>query len=131
MWVSSELAGYTSFPGLSNVIKVSKRVKRLKHGEWVESDQYAVTSLTDIDPKGALSLVKGHWGIENRLFHVKDDSFGEDRHVMQHHGSGAVLSLFRNVALTLLSPNPPKRRRHAGKTGNDGRGDATVQVWSQ
>ncbi len=26
----------------------------------------------------------------------------EDRHVMQHHGSGAVLSLLRNVALTLL-----------------------------
>ena len=102
MWVSSELAGYTSFPGLSNVIKVTKRVKRLKQGEWVESEQYAVTSLNDIDPKGALSLVQGHWGIENRLFHVKDDSFGEDRHVMQHHGSGAVLSLLRNVALTLL-----------------------------
>ena len=38
----------------------------------------------------------------NRLFHVKDDGFGEDRHVMQHHGSGAVLSLLRNVAITLL-----------------------------
>lgn len=102
MWVSSELAGYSTFPGLSNVIKVSKRVKHLKRGEWVESEQYAVTSLSDIDPKRALSLVQGHWGIENRLFHVKDDSFGEDRHVMQHHGSGAVLSLLRNVAITLL-----------------------------
>ena len=89
-------------PGLSNVIKVSKRVKHLKRGEWVESEQYAVTSLSDIDPKRALSLVQGHWGIENRLFHVKDDSSGEDRHVMQHHGSGAVLSLLRNVAITLL-----------------------------
>ena len=84
------------------MIKVSKRVKHLKRGEWVESEQYAVTSLSDIDPKRALSLVQGHWGIENRLFHVKDDSFGEDRHVMQHHGSGAVLSLLRNVAITLL-----------------------------
>ena len=36
------------------------------------------------------------------MFDVKDDSFGEDRHVMQHHGSGAVLSLLRNVAITLL-----------------------------
>ena len=60
VWVSSDLAGYTSFPGLSNVIKVSKRVKHLKRGEWVESEQYAVTSLSDIDPKGALSLVQGH-----------------------------------------------------------------------
>ena len=102
MWVSSDLAGYSTFPGLSNVIKVSKRVKHLKRGEWVESEQYAVTSLSDIDPKRALSLVQGHWGIENSLFHVKDDSFGEDRHVMQHHGSGAVLSLLRNAAVTLL-----------------------------
>ena len=29
-------------------------------------------------------------------------SFGEDRHVMFHHGGGAVLSLLRNVAITLL-----------------------------
>ena len=55
VWVSSELAGYSTSPGLSNVIKVSKRVKHLKRGEWVESEQYAVTSLSDIDPKtGAL-----------------------------------------------------------------------------
>ena len=105
MWVSSDLAGYSTFPGLSSVIKVKKRVKHLKRGEWVESEQYAMTSLSDIDPKRALSLVQGHWGIENRLFHVKDDSFGEDRHVMQHHGSGAVLSLLRNAAVTLLRGN--------------------------
>ncbi len=36
VWVSSELAGYSTFPGLSNVIKVGKRVKHLKRGEWVE-----------------------------------------------------------------------------------------------
>ena len=36
VWVSSDLAGYSTFPGLSNVIKVSKRVKHLKRGEWVE-----------------------------------------------------------------------------------------------
>ena len=106
MWVSSELAGYSTFPGLSNVIKVSKRVKHLKRGEWVESEQYAVTSLSDIDPKRALSLVQGHWGIENRLFHVKDDGFGEDRHVMQHHGSGAVLSLLRSVCSLWSSKEP-------------------------
>ena len=102
VWLSSELAGYSAFPGLSNVIMVRKRVKHLKRQQSVESVQYAVTSLSHIEPKRALSLVQGHWGIENSLFHVKDDSFGEDRHVMQHHGSGAVLSLLRNVALTLL-----------------------------
>ena len=42
-----------------------------------------------------------------------------------------VFGLFAGWLAKSLSPNPPKRRRHAGKTGNDGRGDATVQVWSQ
>ena len=107
MWLSSQLADYSDFPGLSNVIMVKKQVEHLKRRESAESVQYAVTSLPRIEPQQALSLVQGHWGIENSLFHVKDDSFGEDRHVMFHHGSGTVLSLLRNVAITLLSPNPP------------------------
>ena len=38
-----------------------------------ESVQYAVGSLPDIEPLSALSLVQGHWSIENRLSHLKDD----------------------------------------------------------
>ena len=67
-----------------------------------ESVQYAVSSLSNLSPLRALSLVRGHWGIENSLFHVKDDSFGEDRHVLQKHGSGEILSLLRNAAVSLL-----------------------------
>ena len=47
-------------------------------------------------------MSRGHWGIENRLFHVKDDSFGEDRHVVQRRRSGINLSALRNAALMLL-----------------------------
>ncbi len=126
MWVSSELAGHSTFPGLSNVIKVTERVKHLRRGEWVESEQYAVTSLSDIDPKRALSLVRGHWRIENSMFHVKDDSFGEDRHVMQHHGSGAVLSLLRNVALTLL-----RAPDHCGRCRNRSQAEHRDSAFNQ
>ena len=73
----------------------------------VESVQYAVTSLPSLSPKRALTLLQGHWGIENSLFHVKDDSFGEDRRVLQHHRSGAVLSLLTNAAVTLLRGDCP------------------------
>ena len=102
VWVSEQLAGYSDFPGLSSAIKIAKRVKRLKDGSVVESVQYAVSSLSDISPLRALSLVRGHWGIENSLFHVKDDSFGEDRHVLQKHSSGEILGLLRNAAVSLL-----------------------------
>lgn len=102
VWVSEQLAGYSDFPGLSSAIKIEKQVKHLKDGSVVESVQYAVSSLSALSSSRALALVRGHWGIENSLFHVKDDSFGEDRHVLQKHSSGEILSLLRNVALNLL-----------------------------
>ena len=46
----------------------------------------------------------GAWalGIENSLFHVKDDSFREARLVLRQHRRGAVVGLLRNAAITLL-----------------------------
>ena len=68
----------------------------------VDSVQYAVSSRSALAPAEALTLVRGHWSIENSLFHVKDDSFGEDRHVLHKHRLGAVISLLRNLAVTML-----------------------------
>ena len=102
VWVSEQLAGYSDFPGLSSAIKIAKRVKRLKDGSVAESVQYAVSSLSNLSPSRALSLVRGHWSIENSMFHVKDDSFGEDRHVLHKHSSGEILSLLRDAAQSLL-----------------------------
>ena len=45
VWVSSDLAGYSSVPGLSNVIK-ARRVKHLKRGEWVENSTLACPNMT-------------------------------------------------------------------------------------
>ena len=50
----------------------------------------------------AMSVTIRVTGIENRLFHVKDDSFGEDRYVLQSHHRGRVMSLLRATALNLL-----------------------------
>ena len=101
VWVSEELAGYADLPGLSSVIMIKKRVSRPGQPP-VDSVQYAVSSRSALAPAEALSLVRGHWSIENRLFHVKDDSFGEDRHVLHNHHRGAVTGLLRNLAVTLL-----------------------------
>lgn len=78
-------------------------------GQTNTTTRYLVTSL---DPAQAsaprlLSLSRGHWGIENRLFHVMDDSFGADRHVLQSHTAGAALNLLRTAALNLLRGNAP------------------------
>ena len=93
---SRELTGYSDFPGLEQVVQVKKLVVQLKTGKVSESIRFGITSLCpeSAGPERLLRLMLGHWGIENRLFHVKDDSFGEDRHVLQSHRSGAVVSYY-------------------------------------
>ena len=53
------------------------------------------------------ALMRGHFEIENRLFYVKDDGFGEDRQVLQHHHNGLMMSLLLGAGLTLLRGNCP------------------------
>ena len=66
------------------------------------SVQYAVSNRSALAPAEALTLVLCYWSIENWLFHVKNDSFGEDRHVLHNHHRGAVTNLLRDLAVTLL-----------------------------
>lgn len=101
---SGDLVGYSDFPGLQQVVQIKKRVVEMKSGVIWESIQYGITSLKEeqAGPQRLMELMRGHWGIENRLFHVKDDSFGEDRQVLQSHRSGQLVSLLRATALNLL-----------------------------
>ena len=99
---SGELEGYSDFPGLKQAVEVKKTVAGLKTGEVSESIRYGITGLCAEQAGAArlLKLMRGHWGIENGLFHVKDDSFGEDRQVLHNHQSGTVVSLLREPQLS-------------------------------
>lgn len=101
---SSELEGYSDFPGLKQVAEVRKRVVMLKTGEVKESKHYLFTSLSaeEAGPKELLELGRGHWRIENQSFHVRDDSFGEDRQVLCSHHGAAICGLLRAAAIGLL-----------------------------
>lgn len=102
--VSSALADYSDMPGLAQVAEVRSRATIIKTGEVREQVHYLFTSLTAerASPNRLLELHRGHWEIENCLFHVKDDSLAEDRHVMFGRRSGTNLCALRNAALTLL-----------------------------
>lgn len=101
---STDLVGYSPFPGLAQVAEIVTRRTRCSTGEVTTTVHYLVTSLPPdrAGPKALLALLRGHWRIENCLFHVADDSFGEDRQVLQTHRAGCVLSLVRATALNLL-----------------------------
>ena len=68
---------------------------------------YGITDLTrgQADALRLLHLNRGHWGIENGVFYVRDEAFGEDRSRIRRGSAPQVLAGLRNVALNLLRLN--------------------------
>jgi hypothetical protein len=48
------------------------------------------------------ALIREHWGIENRLHHVKDRTWLEDRHWVGNKKTGATVTMLRSVACCLV-----------------------------
>lgn len=119
---STALRDYVDWPHMAQAFKLVR--ERTTRGQTTTEVSYGITSLPPAcaDAMALLRLTRAHWGIENRVFHVRDVTFGED-HCRVRTGSAAVnLSTFRNLALNLLNGllngNPVKNiaaalRRHA------------------
>jgi len=104
--VSSELKGYSDWPGLEQVFEIRRRWK--SKGIDKEAVRYGVTSLPAqiALPERLLQLKRGHWIIENGLHYVKDVTMGEDKSTIHCDNGPKVMAALRNTALSLL--------RHAG-----------------
>ncbi len=104
--VSSELKGYSDWPGLEQVFEI-RRCWQSK-GVWKEAVRYGVTSLpaTIAIPECLLTLKRGHWIIENGLHYVKDVTMGEDKSTVRCENGPKIMAALRNTVVSLL--------RHAG-----------------
>jgi predicted transposase YbfD/YdcC len=100
--VSSELQGYSDWPGLEQVFEIRRRW--LSKGQWHEEVRYGVTSLpaTIAIPERLLQLKRGHWTIENRLHYVKDVTMREDQSTVHADNGPKIMAALRNTALSLL-----------------------------
>lgn len=100
--VSSELRGYSDWPGLEQVFEIRRRWQY--KGEWREEARYGVTSLpaTIAIPERLLKIKRGHWTIENRLHYVKDVTMGEDRSTVHKDNGPKIMAALRNTAVSLL-----------------------------
>lgn len=98
-WVNAYLADW---PGVAQVFRVERerRVKGVRAVEVV----YGITSLTRAaaDATRLLGLIRSHWGIENGLHHVRDETFREDRCRGRRGHAPRVLASLRNVAVYLF-----------------------------
>jgi predicted transposase YbfD/YdcC len=100
--VSSELKGYSDWPGLEQVFEI-RRCWQSK-GIWKESIRYGVTSLpaTIAIPERILKLKRGHWTIENGLHYVKDVTMEEDKSTVHADNGPKIMAALRNTVVSLL-----------------------------
>ena len=65
---------------------------------------YCVTSLSRerASPERLLDLNRGHWGIENKVHHVRDTTFDEDRSQVRVRGAPRAMATLRNLAMNLV-----------------------------
>ena len=101
LWASTALSNYLDWPGLKQVVKIEREVE--KKGQPESQVRYAVTSLgTETGARKLLSLVRGHWAIENQLFRVRDVTFGEDAFQIRKGSAPEVMAALRNTVIALF-----------------------------
>ncbi len=103
--ISGALAGYSDWPGLAQVYKLTCRTQYLGTGKTTHSVHYGVTSLSasQADAARVMSLELGHWGIEGGLHQRRDVSLGEDRSQVRMGKAPHVLASLNNVVVGLAS----------------------------
>lgn len=101
---SDALNDYLDWPGAGQVFRVERRRYLLKTGETQQTVVYGITSLSpdQADAERLGSLVRGHWGIENRLHWIRDVAFDEDRSHVRSGATPQVMAAIRNLAISLL-----------------------------
>lgn len=99
---TTALNDYLDWPGVEQVLKIERW--RTVRGQTTHQVSYGITSLPRqrADAARLLKLSRGHWGIENRLFHVRDVTFGEDACRVRSGRAPHILADLRNLCLYLL-----------------------------
>jgi len=94
----------TAWPHLVQVCRVERRRVHAGTGEIEREVRYAITSLPPdrADAGRLLALLRGHWGIENRLHYVRDVTFDEDRSAVRTKAAPQVCAACRNLVIALL-----------------------------
>ena len=96
--------GDIDWPGRAQVLRVEREVTFKKSGKRRAETVYGITSVdgTKADAACLLSLVRGHWFIENGSHWVRDVTFDEDRSQVRTGRVPQVLAALRNTAIGLL-----------------------------
>jgi predicted transposase YbfD/YdcC len=100
--VTSNLEGFVDWPGARQFAKITRT--RTIRGKRTRDVEILVMSLSAdrASPADLLRFRRGHWGVENRLFCVRDVSFREDQCRVRKGSGPQALAALRNAATTAL-----------------------------
>src|SRR4051794_10993096 len=103
---SREVVPHLDWPGVAQVGRIER--EREIRGQTSREVAYAVTSLTreQAGPEALLSLVRGHWAIENQLHWRRDVSLREDACRVRSGCAPQALAALRNTVLRLARALP-------------------------
>lgn len=101
---SDVLVGYSDWPGLAQVFQLARQVISTKPGAVREEVVMGVTSLASerADAARLLTLVRGHWRIENHAHWVRDVTFDEERSQVRCGNIPQVMAALRNTVIGLM-----------------------------
>ena len=96
-----------TWPKVGQTLCIERRAICLKTGQVSTSYHYALTDLSpaQADPPTLFHLWHHHWHIENKLHWVRDVNFAEDRSQTRTGSLPLILSLLRNIVISLLRLN--------------------------
>jgi hypothetical protein len=99
---------YLDFPGVAQCFKLTRtRTLRDRATGQINTSSETVFGVTSLGRERAdagqlLKLVRAHWGIENKVFHVRDQTMGEDTCRVRKRSAPVVLATLRNGVLNVL-----------------------------
>ncbi len=96
------LNAYLDWPGVAQVCRIEAVVR--EGGEATSEVSHAITSVPRSQANAATLLCwhRGHWGIENRLYWVRDVTMEEDVNRTRVGSGPQVLAALRNAAISNL-----------------------------
>jgi predicted transposase YbfD/YdcC len=110
------LNDYLDWPEVGQVFVLWR--ERTQDGVRTVEEVFGITSLSRQEASAAelLKRVRGHWGIENQLFGVRDGTLKEDASRIRRGSAPEVMACLRNAVLRLLGqvdrPSKASATRH-------------------
>lgn len=99
---------HLDFPGVAQCFKLTRtRTLRDRSTGELKTTTETVCGITSLSRERAdagqlLTIVRGHWGIENKVFHVRDQTMGEDACRVRKCSAPVIFSTLRNGVLNVL-----------------------------